>query len=1064
MNCVKIWGMTIFIVCCLFCISTVAAATPDQILVTSDQERTIAGGTGTLIQVETDSSLPEIASVSFSYLNSTADPSGALSAAMDSAAPYQTRFTSVHAGTAYIQVEVSFADGLTEPVAVVFPHQIIPAEPYAYESISHKTVQAASETPITVRMKDRYGNTITGDTGAMVTFSVSNGGAAFADGVNTTRTSTNSFDGDGNCNVSFLAPERSGPVIVSVLPSPGSISLQRLITMDVVAERTPDQIIPYIVTIPTYPVLYTCPADGISYFQISYVVRDRFGNKIDNYQIDITTSLSESAAIITGEEGVAKFIYGPKTGMGDVAITARAGSAIAVSDLSFTGGLGSRFSVTINPNNIPSYEVDPSGRIAVQAHVYNDLGTGVPGEHIRAWITPGSVSSTTNMTQYPGLSGNTADGFGNDSIEAITGENGFATFYFRAGAFPVRGADGYDQSSRGSATVTAMWNNQTATSPLITWRNYPYLRVETEVSDVAIAPGDPLNVTIRLIGDGNEMFFHDPIDVVLCLDRGEDMLLDEGAEDRMERARRAAMYLAKDSTGENVLDAGVDRIALISYSDTTTDTSIFPTGVVDLNYINDNLTTLNWIKLVGDDNQNLDHLETKEGYVLAEHYPGNGITNYPDYATIDEPFTTTITDWSGLESALLYTVPFKADDTGQASAPLRYGLKKSIEYLAQNPNEKLCAIRGVVLLMQNNYRFYGDPFAEGSVMTVLPDSNTLAVGGNSYFSFDDITDPDQQNMVNYARANDVKIYTIYYHSGNSQSDAAVPRRLANETGGDYYEAVNEAELADAFSKIRDTLLRDAGVRTSVNLNFANLPDDISYTADEVMEYLPPTAIDFYNWSADPYVATDHLTGYPYAVDQSAMWRGEDAERPASLSFTVGNVTIKQTWSADFSLQVNESIDRALNFSLFAAGSYIQFENQDGDDVMEPLPETMISIIPGLTPEALLNASVRITAFNLMAQDAQTASFTWDIAYDGAFPLTEELALKNTYDVEDVWHTVNANTLSPEINSSTGMAFIGDLKPGIYSARIKVSTEDAGYDSDTLPLLIGNAQPFFIRLE
>ncbi len=109
--------------------------------------------------------------------------------------------------------------------------------------------------------------------------------------------------------------------------------------------------------------------------------------------------------------------------------------------------------------------------------------------------------------------------------------------------------------------------------------------------------------------------------MVLCLDRGEDMLADEGTEDRMEKARRAAMYLIEGDSEEMGLTPGYDRAALISYSDPTTDTTIFPTGAVDLRYINNNFPTYNMVKLVGDDSASLDKPE-KDGYVLASHYPG----------------------------------------------------------------------------------------------------------------------------------------------------------------------------------------------------------------------------------------------------------------------------------------------------------------------------------------------------------------------------------------------------------------------------------------------------------
>jgi hypothetical protein len=176
------------------------------------------------------------------------------------------------------------------------------------------------------------------------------------------------------------------------------------------------------------------------------------------------------------------------------------------------------------------------------------------------------------------------------------------------------------------------------------------------------------------------------------------------------------------------------------------------------------------------------------------------------------------------------------------------------------------------------------------------------------------------------------------------------------------------------------------------------------------------------------------------------------------------VTIKQTWAASFSLVVNESIESTLNFSLFADGSYIEFVNREGENITEPLPETQITIVPGLTPEMLLNASMHITGFNLTDRDAQAAHFCWNVSYDGEFPLTAELALKHTDDEDDYWHVADAVTMTPETTSGTGTAFIGECLPGTYIARIRVSSEDAGYDTQTLPFEIDSEHQFFIKLE
>ena len=1039
----------------LVAVTGAAALTEDEISVLPDTTIITAGDAGTLITVSIGNTSATIDRVSFSYLGAAADPSGALSVATDTSAPYQSRFTSTLAGDADILVTVNAIEGGNmQSVEKVCRIRVIPSDPYAYTvPISFADeVQVTHTLPITVRMEDEYGNAINNETGDTVEFWVSAAGTGFVDGITTSQHVSVPFDADGACIATFQASTVAGPVIIRVDPG---YSLATLATIDVVGERIPAAITAYIVSVPHYPVLYECPADGESYFDMTYLVSDQYDNPISDYQVNFSTSLGETKTIFTNDDGIGWLEYGRRTGLGKVTATTVAGNITHEQELTFSEGYGTSYTVTTNPTNLPSGDVDPNARIAVQARVFNDAGIGVPGETVSFWITSGTIWSSNNMTSEPGISLTGDSGWTQSTLTATTGADGYATVYFRGGAFPLRGDEDFDPFCRGSCTITAMWHNESKLSPLITWRNYPYLRVETEVSDVRVAPGDELNVTIRLIGDGNELLNHNPIDVVLCLDRGEDMLIDEGktGRDRMEAAREAAMYLVGGgTTGEIGLTPGMDRVALMTYSDPTTNPP-YTTEKADLLVLD---TTFNWAKNVGKDGNGNDD----ESYLNA-HYPGNGVIAYNDFATLDYAFSYgTQNDWNGLEDTLHDVVPLKKDATGQASAPLRLGLKESIGYIEDYGSSS--AVKAIVLLMQNNYRYYGDPFAEGSVMTVEPDSNSLPVGGNSYWPFTDLPD-EYQNMVTYAVANDIKIYAIYYPQSSS-NDYLVPQRLANETGGEFYYAGNEEQLKEAFREIRDNLLRDAGVNTAVNLNFAGLPDNFTYTASELLGYVPETGIDFYNWSVDGYTPTEHLAGYPQSVDQTDMWTGADGSAPASLHFTVGNVTVKQTWMTEFTLSINETINQPMNFSLFADGSYVEFENQDGGKTLEGLPSTMISVIPGLTAEGLINATVAITSFEVTDQDPNFVNLAWQIAYNGDSDIIEELAIKDVNEPGPTWKTVGIDTLPPEGTTDSSSIYIADMPIGEYQARIHVSTLDAGTDNAYLTFAVGDVNDDnYIRL-
>ena len=151
----------------------------------------------------------------------------------------------------------------------------------------------------------------------------------------------------------------------------------------------------------------------------------------------------------------------------------------------------------------------------------------------------------------------------------------------------------------------------------------------------------------------------------------------------------------------------------------------------------------------------------------------------------------------------------------------------------------------------------------------------------------------------------------------------------------------------------------------------------------------------------------------------------------------------------------------LNFSLFAEGSFVEFKNQEGSLTLEQLPKTIISVIPGLTPEGLINATVAVTSFDVTDQDPSVLDFGWEIVYNGDFPMAEDVFIRDSS--TGSWKKVGNKTLPSDGNSDTLPMYIADLPPGRYDAWIRVSTEDAGFDDAYTTFIIGDVTGNYIRL-
>jgi len=1065
-----------------------AALTLDEIIVapidSSPDTYWIVAGPGTAAgekaayEVTVTDSKVTVQDVSFACLDSQflADDEGkvigALTPAKDTSAPYQATFYSKKSGIAEIEVTVRYIEKANPeipqaPVKKIIQQHIDHNIPSVFSTLDYDTeLTVDTTTNLHLVMQDKFGNIIDakreydeGGTPEAVRFMCTPADSGFFDGVDfSSRDKTESVDDYGNVTVTFKASTQAGPNLIwidAVTAVP-----EMWITIDGVGEATP-----YSVETAIDPFMLRLPGDGTSYFTIIYTFYDRFGNPSPNSTVDITTSLGgEDREIMTNRYGEATIRYGPKNSVGTVKLTATSRLNTSVEEilnLMFTSSEGTSFDVGVNPVNMPSAEVTPFTPGEIRVLVTDDLGRGVPDEKVSFAINTGSIGNSTVLLSNPKIAATNLtdphDVAWVDTIgDVVTDANGLALVYFRPGEFPESGEAGYEAFARGNCTVTVDWKTYSKESPSIEWRNYPYLRVEAEVSNPTVGPGETFDVTLRLIGDGFELIKRDPIDVVLGTSRAYTML--EENPDRMWYAMEAEDAFLEVISGTSP-EGGVDNIGLLTFGGK----SFGNAEILGMDK--------QWKKLAGADNS-----ESDDASYVGIHYPGEGLTDYTDHSQWEQWFTP---DPGIVRTAIHDTIPYqdKAKEKNVCVMPLRLAVYDAISALRGTSN----TIKAVILLVDSDITWYGDVLAEGS-STYSFDS--LNGGTNQYYPFDGPTDhpdypwdPDKsvqplQNMANYAKDENVKIYVVYAASKVNTADWTTLNTLATETGGAFnYTYGDAANLEEIYEWIANQLINEAAVGTTADIQlvgFNDPVDELNWSATTLLDYVyvpgESTYIRFFDWSSSPYVADEYLEGTPETIDKSDDWHGitPPAENaPAgSLHFDVGNITVKQTWEVTFRMLVNASATDTINFSVFNPNSRITFQNPIGASTFMTLPETLVTILPGLTPDPVYVATFQL---NETGGDftGEFYEFDWEMDYTGWGDIREEIEYRPS---NSGWIRVDTRTVANTTATDSARVYLKDHPFDTYYFRVVAHTDDAGVRTGTWEYTYGDTGLTYIKIQ
>jgi hypothetical protein len=1030
-------GIILILITLIVLPTMVCALVPDDITIWSDPNWAVAGGGKVSIYVTVENATLG-GGISGATVKVTVEDSSmgkiqpATQKTKNGALSQPFAFTpSTRSGMAGILITVDYtSDKIDYHAEKVYLQPIDHAIPSVLGYLqTNATVPAGALTDLVVQYRDAYGNPIdskfeeaspAGLTPEKVIFSDSlDGDGGFWDGSGYLHSIALPVNETGYVAVKYKVATAGGNKILSIRGPANVTPSVTFVTIKGIG------------TAPTAIVSNITPSNGIVYannqdtLSLLYTVLDSYGNPVPGISFWRNTSLGENERFVTNSEGKALTVYGPKKSIGKVNITAMVEGSPQISvtnTVEFVQSEAVMWELTASPQTLASRDVNPSVTAEIRAKVMDTLGNPVEGELVSFILL--SHTNTTNLTILPSL----------EATSALTDADGYAIVKFHPGGFPGPNDAGFDANASGTAMVGASWNGKSKTIP-ISFRNYPYLRVETEVSPMTIETNSTINVTVRLIGDGYALIAK-PIDVDLVFDRSTSMSQDTPT--RISQAKIAS------KTFVDQMNAAKDRVGLVSFSSSTTlDQSLTPS----LSTVKTKIDSLN-----------------ANGYTQLRNATYTAITDVKNQGrtgAIRAVILMTDGEWN-------YDGTPLAQGTGWPSNNTGYNLNTMT--METNNYRWYPGLGGNLTLTSSCIQYTYDDYCVNCAFGYTTGSNGKCCNrmGSCYLpsqksgscdeqrrnqcvSYGSICTDGQfteQNMSIYAKNNHVRIYAIAFAQQLDPVAVAGLQSMANYTGGFYEYAPDEATLAQIYKRIAGDLRIDAAaIDTEMDLDFESL----NVTYDNLTTLMPGRDVFSYQYlnSTSTYVSSwnttlnplpGHVPSYPYTIDQTADWQ----QTPPRLNFSIGNISINQTWEATFQFVVKVPG----NIDIFGRNSVVRFGGDGGVSYQVPIPTSYVTV--------LQNDSVIETPGNLLALEGLPSSgdvcmgsrdleFQWTLNYTGNGTVLQNVYYQSSEDGH-IWTgdwiyltTIDAGT-GPFDNQTFNVGLDTQDRVGYF--KIKV---DAGED-------------------
>jgi hypothetical protein len=287
------------------------------------------------------------------------------------------------------------------------------------------------------------------------------------------------------------------------------------------------------------------------------------------------------------------------------------------------------------------------------------------------------------------------------------------------------------------------------------------------------------------------------------------------------------------------------------------------------------------------------------------------------------------------------------------------------------------------------------------------------------------------------------------------------QKLADDSGGFYRNAPDEAELNTIYNDIALHLQTEASVDTTAVMDFHSLTvNNATLPGKDVFTYIPdltPVQAPGSTWIHK--FNKTHGDSINHTVNQEPEWLATQ-----TLTFNdIGTIHVNETWETTFRFKLLTTG----NIELFGNTSCIQFNDPMATGIKELcLPNTTLIGQPNwtgtFTTQTIKLNNLRSTATGELTNELP---LSWDTAYTGNATVTEQLY----YMQNGAGGWVKFGEISgikKGVTASNAVLLITSLPPGGYQIKVYATASDAPDDTITLSdaITLGGAGKYYIKLE
>jgi len=690
-----------------------------------------------------------------------------------------------------------------------------------------------------------------------------------------------------------------------------------------------------------------------------------------------------------------------------------------------------------SPETMPSIDANSTQISTLSAKVMDVMGNPVEGESVTFSLSTPSYD-TDYISSAPYLMNTTA----------VTDSNGYAMVTFVPGGFNTTNNKYglFSPTATGTAIATATWNGQNP-SVLLTWKNYPYLKIKTVINPSLVSVNDTLSVTISMVGDGWALQGK-PADVVIVTDLAGGV----GGGTLLGYTKSADTAFVKNATNTTwigLVSFGNGPNAYSSNASLLYNQQINPSVPNNFTLFNPYGNVKDWClvkpSLWATSQSPQTIINTPISVIngvqgRAAHYQWTTSTGYSYFnsysdATIDHDF---VVHQAEVNTKVLQNTI--ANYNGVGGTDYAAGMNAALQLFARNPNplhSKSIIIMGDGIPMMA-------PISPGSLESYWP-SDWYPRSNLAWEDESDTAIAAAIDSANRAKAQGITVYVAAFPL-NNQVDQTTLMSMASSPST-YYYTPNAKNLTNLMLAIQGQIQTDAGVNTTMSLDFENASASYGNTLFDYV-YQPPqsTTITWQN-------------GTTTVEDQTAEWNTNH-----QLNFDIGTIKLGETWQTTFLLKAKQQgiVD------IFGNNSQVIFNN--GADKQNVSGGT-ITIIQNQTNTGITPLAIQISDFHVTQSTAITdfIPLQWNVTYPGNHTATERIYYSQG-NSPYVWKLEGVRSHSQGNWTETYSMDARSLAEGTYYIKITVdpSPDDVGVSGDTAMLSaglsVGTAQKAYIKLE